>query len=62
MAARWKGRQEVKSSKKWKREKNNAPDSISITIDPSDDDRTKTQNPLTEKDFEIAMARDGVVS
>ena len=28
-----KGKQEVKSSKKWKREKNNAPDSISITID-----------------------------
>ena len=51
----------MKSSKKWKREKNNAPDSISITIDPSDDDRTETQNPLTEKDLEIgvhgAMAR-----
>ena len=25
------------------------------------EDRTETQNPLTEKDFEIAMARDGVV-
>ena len=44
----------MKSSKKWKREKNNAPDSISITIDPSDD-RTETQNPLTEKDLEIRV-------
>ena len=46
----------MKSSKKWKREKNNAPDSISITIDPSDD-RTETQNPLTEKDLEIEVQR-----
>ena len=50
--------QKVKSSKKWKREKSNTPDSKSITLQESDI-RAETQNPMTGKDSEIEAGRSG---